>query len=117
MTKVFRTRTNRDISLTNDVAELCVEEAGQEAIRRAASEKRRQLADIFWGRAHRRADLERRMGRVAAFIGLNIIGALIGVWGLSSVFAGFAIVAAFGSVIAALFITETRFRTLEEISP
>ena len=57
------------------------------------------------------------MGRVAAFIGLNIIGALIGVGGLSSVFAGFAIVAAFGSVIAALFITETRFRTLEEISP
>ena len=47
------------------------------------------------------------MGRVAAFIGLNIIGALIGVGGLSSVFAGFAIVAAFGSVIAALFITET----------
>jgi MFS transporter, putative metabolite:H+ symporter len=57
------------------------------------------------------------VGRVAAFIGLNIIGALIGVWGLSSVFAGFAVVAAFGSVIAALFITETRFRTLEEISP
>ncbi len=25
MTKVFRTRTNRDISLTDDVAELCVE--------------------------------------------------------------------------------------------
>jgi putative MFS transporter len=55
--------------------------------------------------------------RIASFIAPNVVGALMGAWGLGSVFLGFAAVAAFAAVIAALFVTETRFKVLEEISP
>jgi hypothetical protein len=41
----------------------------------------------------------------------------MGAWGLSSVFLGFAVAAFLGAIVAVLFVTETRFKVLEEISP
>jgi MFS transporter, putative metabolite:H+ symporter len=55
--------------------------------------------------------------RIASFVGPNVIGALMGAWGLSSVFLGFAVAAFLGAIVAVLFVTETRFKVLEEISP
>jgi MFS transporter, putative metabolite:H+ symporter len=55
--------------------------------------------------------------RVAGFIGPNLIGASIVSLGLGSVFLGFAIAASVAGVVAWMFVSETRFRTLEEVSP
>ncbi|SOE86820.1 Predicted arabinose efflux permease, MFS family [Burkholderia sp. YR290] len=55
--------------------------------------------------------------RVAGFIAPNLIGASIVSLGLGSVFLGFAIAAALAAVIAWMFVSETRFRMLEEVSP
>ena len=55
--------------------------------------------------------------RVAGFIGPNLIGASIVSLGLGSVFLGFAIAASLAAVVAWMFVSETRFRTLEEVSP
>ncbi|MFM0631537.1 MFS transporter [Paraburkholderia xenovorans] len=55
--------------------------------------------------------------RVAGFIGPNLIGASIVSLGLGSVFLGFAIATALAAVVAWRFVSETRFRMLEEVSP
>jgi len=55
--------------------------------------------------------------RIASFLGPNVVGALMGAWGLGSVFLGFAAVACVGGLVAAFFLSETRFRVLEEVSP
>jgi putative MFS transporter len=55
--------------------------------------------------------------RIASFLGPNVVGALMGASGLGSVFIGFAAVACVGGIVAGLFLSETRFRVLEEISP
>ena len=55
--------------------------------------------------------------RLAGFIGPNIIGASIAYWGLGSVFLGLGVTSAFAAVVAWLFVVETRFRVLEEVSP
>ena len=55
--------------------------------------------------------------RIASFVAPNVVGALMGVWGLGSVFLCFAAVAAFAAVVAGVFVSETRFKVLEEISP
>ena len=55
--------------------------------------------------------------RVAAFVGPNVVGFLIGSAGLGAVFGGFALAAALGAIVCALFVSETRLRLLEEVSP
>lgn len=55
--------------------------------------------------------------RIASFLGPNVVGALMGAWGLSSVFLGFAAVACIGAAIGGLYLSETRFKVLEELSP
>ena len=55
--------------------------------------------------------------RVAGFIGPNLIGASIVSVGLGSVFLGFAIATTFAGLIAWMFVSETRFMMLEEVSP
>ena len=55
--------------------------------------------------------------RIASFVAPNVVGALMGAWGLGSVFLCFAAVAAFAAVVAGLCVSETRFKVLEEISP
>ncbi|WER50780.1 MFS transporter [Cupriavidus sp. WKF15] len=55
--------------------------------------------------------------RVAGFVGPNVIGGTIITWGLGSVFLGLAMAAAFAAVVSWLFVSETRFRMLEEVSP
>jgi len=56
-------------------------------------------------------------GRIASFIAPNVIAATLAASGLGAVFLCFGLVAAFGAVIAGIFVTETRFKVLEEISP
>ena len=56
-------------------------------------------------------------GRIASFIAPNAIAAVMATSGLGSVFLCFAVVAGVGAVVAGVFVTETRFKVLEEISP
>ena len=53
-------------------------------------------------------------GRIASFVAPNVVGALMGAWGLGSVFLCFAAVAAFAAVVAGVFVSETRFKVLEK---
>jgi putative MFS transporter len=55
--------------------------------------------------------------RIASIIGPSIIGVLVGGTGLPYVFLGFGIVALLAAIVMAAFGTETRGRTLEELSP
>ncbi len=55
--------------------------------------------------------------RAASFVGPNVVGFLIGSAGLGAVFGGFAASAALGAIVCAFFVTETRQRLLEEVSP
>jgi MFS transporter, putative metabolite:H+ symporter len=55
--------------------------------------------------------------RIASFIGPNVVGAAMITWGLGSVFLMFAAVATFGAIVAGLWMSETRFKVLEQISP
>jgi putative MFS transporter len=55
--------------------------------------------------------------RIASFIGPNVVGAAMGAWGLNSVFLVFGAAAAVGAVVAGGWITETRHKILEQISP
>lgn len=55
--------------------------------------------------------------RIASFIGPNVVGAAMAAWGLNSVFLVFGAVAAVGAVVATIFISETRHKVLEQISP
>ncbi len=55
--------------------------------------------------------------RTAGFLGPNLVGASIVSWGLGSVFLGFGIATAIAAVVAWKFVSETRFRMLEEVSP
>ncbi len=55
--------------------------------------------------------------RAASFVGPNVVGFLIGSAGLGAVFGGFALSAALGGIVCALFVSETRQRLLEEVSP
>jgi putative MFS transporter len=56
-------------------------------------------------------------GRIASFIGPNVVGAAMAAWGLSSVFLVFGVAATVGAVVAAVWISETRHKVLELISP
>jgi MFS transporter, putative metabolite:H+ symporter len=55
--------------------------------------------------------------RIASFVAPNIVGAAMASWGLSSVFLIFAAVACFGALVAGMWLTETRRKVLEVISP
>jgi putative MFS transporter len=55
--------------------------------------------------------------RIAAFIGPNVVGAAMTAWGLNSVFLVFGAAAAVGAIVATVWISETRFKVLEQISP
>jgi putative MFS transporter len=55
--------------------------------------------------------------RIASFIGPNVVGAVMAAWGLNSVFLVFGVAAAVGAVVAAVWISETRNKVLELISP
>jgi MFS transporter, putative metabolite:H+ symporter len=55
--------------------------------------------------------------RTAAFVGPNVVGAAMAAWGLNSVFLVFGAAAAVGAVGATVWISETRFKVLEQISP
>jgi putative MFS transporter len=55
--------------------------------------------------------------RVAAGIGPNVVALLLGAYGLRSVFVYFGVLALIGGFITYLFATETKGRTLEELSP
>jgi putative MFS transporter len=55
--------------------------------------------------------------RVAAGIGPNVVAALLGAYGLRSVFVYFGALAILGGFITYLFATETKGKTLEELSP
>jgi putative MFS transporter len=55
--------------------------------------------------------------RVAAGIGPNVVAGLLGTYGLRSVFVYFGLLALAGGAITLMFATETRGRTLEELSP
>jgi putative MFS transporter len=55
--------------------------------------------------------------RIASFIGPNVVGAAIGTWGLNSVFIVFGAAATVGAIIAVIWVTETRHKILEQISP
>jgi putative MFS transporter len=55
--------------------------------------------------------------RVAAGIGPNVVAALMGAYGLRSVFVYFGALAILGGFITYAFATETKGKTLEELSP
>ena len=55
--------------------------------------------------------------RIASFFAPNVVGAVMASWGLSSVFLVFAAVAVFGGLVARLWMSETRLKVLEQISP
>lgn len=55
--------------------------------------------------------------RIASFLGPNVVAAVMGVWGLRSVFLVFGTAAAVGAIVAAVWLSETRHRVLEEVSP
>jgi putative MFS transporter len=55
--------------------------------------------------------------RVAAGIGPNVVAGLLGTYGLRSVFVYFGLLALAGGVLTVMFATETKGRTLEELSP
>ena len=56
-------------------------------------------------------------GRIASFLAPNVVGATMAAWGLSSVFLVFAAVACVGALVAAMWMSETRHKVLEVISP
>jgi len=56
-------------------------------------------------------------GRIASFIGPNAVGAAMAAWGLNSVFLVFGVAATVGAVVAAVWMSETRHKVLELISP
>ena len=55
--------------------------------------------------------------RVAAGIGPNVVAGLLGAYGLRSVFVYFGVLALAGGALTWAFATETKGRTLEELSP
>jgi MFS transporter, putative metabolite:H+ symporter len=55
--------------------------------------------------------------RIASFLAPNVVGFAMAAWGLSSVFLVFAAVACLGAVVAGLWMSETRHKVLEVISP
>jgi MFS transporter, putative metabolite:H+ symporter len=55
--------------------------------------------------------------RIASFLGPNIVGAVMGAWSLNAVFLIFGAAASMGAVVAGTWITETRHKVLEQISP
>lgn len=55
--------------------------------------------------------------RTAGFLAPNLVGASIASWGLGSAFLAFAIATSIAAVVAWIFVSETRFRMLEEVSP
>jgi putative MFS transporter len=55
--------------------------------------------------------------RIASFLGPNVVGAAMAAWGLGSVFIIFAVVAAIAAVVAGAFLSETRHKVLEVVSP
>jgi putative MFS transporter len=55
--------------------------------------------------------------RVAAGIGPNVVAGLLGAYGLRSVFVYFGALAILGGFITYMFATETKGKTLEELSP
>jgi hypothetical protein len=56
-------------------------------------------------------------GRIASFIAPNAVAAAMAAWGLSSVFLVFGAAAVVGAVVAAVWISETRHKILELVSP
>jgi MFS transporter, putative metabolite:H+ symporter len=55
--------------------------------------------------------------RIASFLAPNVVGFAMAAWGLGSVFLVFAAVACLGAVVAGLWMSETRHKVLEVISP
>jgi putative MFS transporter len=55
--------------------------------------------------------------RIASFLGPNVVGAAMAAWGLGSVFLIFGAVAALAAVVAGAYLSETRHKVLEVISP
>lgn len=56
-------------------------------------------------------------GRIASFLAPNVVAAAMASWGLGSVFLVFAAVACVGALVAASWMSETRHKVLEVISP
>jgi MFS transporter, putative metabolite:H+ symporter len=56
-------------------------------------------------------------GRIASFLGPNVVGAAMAAWGLGSVFLIFGAVAAAAAVVAGACLSETRHKVLEVVSP